>query len=66
MKVCPITPRVMPRPIAVEVTDALLPRKAPQDMVHVVSVPQTDTGRQGENPKALELSVVKELGKFAP
>ena len=31
-----------------------------------VSVPQTDTGRQGEYPKALELTVVKELGKLAP
>jgi hypothetical protein len=27
-------------------------------------VPQTDTGSQGENPKALEWIVVKELGKL--
>ena len=52
--------------LRVEVADALLPRKASQVMTHSVSVPQTDTGRQGEYPKALELSVVKELGKFAP
>ena len=27
---------------------------------------KTDTGRWGENPKALERTVVKELGKIAP
>ena len=31
-----------------------------------VPVPQTDTGRQGENPKARERTLVKELGKLAP
>ena len=31
-----------------------------------VTVPQTDTGRLGENPKALERTQVKELGKIAP
>ena len=30
------------------------------------TVPQTDTGGQGENPKALERTLVKELGKIAP
>ena len=30
------------------------------------TVPQTDTGGQGENPKALEKTLVKELGKIAP
>ena len=30
------------------------------------TVPQTDTGRQGENPKALERTRVKELGNIAP
>jgi hypothetical protein len=30
------------------------------------TVPQTDTGGQGENPKALERTRVKELGKMAP
>ena len=29
-------------------------------------VPQTDTGGQGENPKAGGRSIVKELGKMAP
>ena len=27
---------------------------------------KTDTGRRGEYPKALERTVVKELGKFTP
>ena len=31
-----------------------------------VTVPQTDTGRRGENPKAFELTTAKELGKFDP
>ena len=31
-----------------------------------VTVPQTDTGGQGENPKALERTRVKELGKIVP
>ena len=30
------------------------------------TVPQTDTGRRGENPKALEKTLVKELGKLTP
>ena len=30
------------------------------------TVPQTDTGRWGEYPKALERTLVKELGKLAP
>jgi hypothetical protein len=29
-------------------------------------VPQTDTGGQGENPKARERTLVKELGKMIP
>ena len=32
----------------------------------MVSVPQTNTGRWGEYPKALERTLVKELGKLAP
>ena len=32
----------------------------------MVSVPETDTGRQGENPKALERTLAKELGKMTP
>ena len=31
-----------------------------------VTVPETDTGGQGENPKALERTQVKELGKMVP
>ena len=31
-----------------------------------VLVPQTDTGRQGEYPKARERTLAKELGKMAP
>ena len=29
-------------------------------------VPQTDTGRRGENPKMSEITLVKELGKMDP
>ena len=32
----------------------------------MVTVLQTDTGRQGEYPKALERTLVKELGKMTP
>ena len=31
-----------------------------------VTVPQTDTGRWGENPKALVRTLVQELGKMTP
>jgi hypothetical protein len=31
-----------------------------------VPVPKTDTGRRGENPKARERTLVKELGKMTP
>ena len=31
----------------------------------IVPVPQTDTGGQGEYPKARERTLVKELGKIA-
>ena len=40
------------------------PRKAANK--YSVPVPETDTGGRGENPKADERSVVKELGKMAP
>ena len=30
------------------------------------TVPETDTGGWGENPKAFERTLVKELGKIAP
>ena len=31
-----------------------------------VTVPKTDTGRRGEYPQVLEVTLVKELGKLAP
>lgn len=31
-----------------------------------LTVPQTDTGRWGENPKALVRTLVQELGKMYP
>ena len=43
----------------------MLPGKASY-IVILVTVPQTDTGRQVENTKALERTLVKELGKIAP
>ena len=49
-----------------KVDDPKLPRKAPGRVEGQVTVPQTDTGRRGENPKALERTVLKELGKMAP
>ncbi len=42
-----------------------LPRKAPKREA-MATVPQTDTGGQVENTKALERTLVKELGKMAP
>ena len=32
----------------------------------MLPVPETDTGRQGENPKTRERTIVKELGKNTP
>jgi hypothetical protein len=43
----------------------MLPRKAARG-AHMLTVPQTDTGRQGEYPKARERTLVKELCKLAP
>ena len=48
-----------------EVIDAKLPRKISKLQIHS-TVPQTDTGGQVENTKALERTRVKELGKIAP
>ena len=48
-----------------DVGDPLLSRKASSD-VCVRPVPQTDTGDQVENTKAIERTVVKELGKIPP
>ena len=48
-----------------EVTNPMLPRKA-QRSVDTVPVPQTNTGGQVENTKAIGRTVVKELGKIPP
>ena len=53
------------RPKGRKLAVIILPRKASMEVSHL-SVPQTDTGRRGEYPKALELTLVKELGKMAP
>jgi len=52
-------------PGAHELSDPKLPRKVPAG-VAVVSVPQTDTGGWGEDPKALERTLSKELCKLTP
>ena len=49
-----------------ELGDPTLPRKAPVESTASASVPQTDTGGRGEYPKALERTLVKELGNLAP
>ena len=41
-------------------------QEKPLSFRFTLSVPQTDTGGQGENPQALERTRVKELGKLAP
>ena len=48
-----------------DVGDPLLSRKASSD-VCVRPVPETDTGGQVEHTKALERSILKELGKLPP
>ena len=48
-----------------EVRDPMLPRKSPRGAFEV-SVPQTDSGGRGENPKALERTLVKELCNLPP
>ena len=46
--------------------DSQLSRKAPVESTTVATVPQTDTGGRGEYPKALERTLLKELGKMTP
>ena len=48
----------------VEVTGATLPRKASNEETHART--KTDTGRQEENSKVREKTLVKELGKLHP
>ncbi len=50
----------------VGVIDAMLPRKAAGCVDRLVTVPQTDSGGQVENTKALGRTLVKELGKLTP
>ncbi len=49
-----------------EEIDARLPRKATKCLTILETVPQTNTGRQVENTKAIEITRVKELGKMVP
>ena len=58
-------PSTETRLIGAEVTDTTLPGKASKLQV-TQTVPQTDTGGQDENSKALERTRVKELGNMAP
>ena len=46
--------------------DRPLPRKASVKSTSRATVPQTDTGGRGEDPKALERTLPKELGKMTP
>ena len=46
--------------------DRPLPRKASVESTARATVPQTDTGGRGEDPKALERTLPKELGKMTP
>ena len=41
------------------------PRKSSK-LMDILSVPQTDTGRQVENTKVFERTLVKELGNLTP
>ena len=52
--------------LRVEAIDPTLPRKAAGCVDRLVTVPQTDSGGQVENTKALERTLVKELGKLTP
>ena len=49
-----------------EFGDPQLPRKAPVESTAIATVPQTNTGGRGEDPKALERTQPKELGKMTP
>jgi hypothetical protein len=65
------TPRLKSRPGARAASAARKPPTlgAEKSLVWhnlVVTVPQTDTGRRGENPQALVRMLVQELGKLTP
>ena len=61
-----LTPRGNVVVLVTEVIDPTLPRKAAFCDERLVAVPETDTGGQVENTKALGRSRVKELGKLTP
>lgn len=51
--------------ISSEVDEFTLARKVAK-YVEAIPVPQSDTGRRGENPKTDERNIVKELCKMTP
>ena len=65
METCGQLRDAMGSPSGHKLASTTLPRKAPQRVL-LAPVPQTDTGRRGENPKVLERTAVKELGKMTP
>ena len=58
-------PEMRCRAVTGEVSDPTLPRKTSSELTRV-PVPQTDAGGQVENTKAIEITLVKELGKLPP
>jgi hypothetical protein len=58
-------PETRSRAVTGEVIDPMLPRKVSL-LVGTVPVPQTNSGGRVENTKAIERTVVKELGKIPP
>jgi hypothetical protein len=60
------TPRGDGKSRKAQVIDPMLPRKAAGHDDVARTVPQTDSGGQVENTKALERTLVKELGKLTP
>ena len=40
--------------------------RKPSKLMAILTVPQTDTGRQVEDTKVFERTIVKELGKLTP
>ncbi len=55
---------VMRSPYGGELAHPILSRKAASERCGART--ETDTGRQGEDPKARERTLVKELGKMSP
>ena len=49
-----------------ELSNPMLPRKSPAELIAVPTVPQTDSGGREEYSKALERTHPKELGKILP